>query len=297
VTVTGTGTIVLNALQDTFGVLRPGTYSASTWTLTLGSGQTVEGVGLITGDPPVFNNPSDVLGVVDNQGLILANQSGGTLTIGPAVTNDGTMEVTNGGTLDISGVTNDNTIEANGGTVAVIGGLNQNANGVVEALSGSTVALEGGGTISSGTLIAQDGGVFGTASGQGGTLDNVTIAAGTTYTAGDGSSTGLADTITNDGTIAFSSTGDPTSIAHAQQQHRRLRGLRHQPQRNDVGRSQGAVGLEWQVGGIAADPPTGPPAASMAQLIQAMASFGANAAVNSAPGPFSAAPTRRSKRS
>jgi hypothetical protein len=49
--------------------------------------------------------------------------------------------------------------------------------------------------------------------------------------------------------------------------------------------SMGQVGLEWQVGGIAADPPAaGSPAASTALLVQAMASFGASAAVTSAPG-------------
>jgi hypothetical protein len=47
--------------------------------------------------------------------------------------------------------------------------------------------------------------------------------------------------------------------------------------------AMGAVGLEWQVGGIAADPPTGSLDSSMAQLIQAMASVGANAALTGAP--------------
>jgi hypothetical protein len=35
----------------------------------------------------------------------------------------------------------------------------------------------------------------------------------------------------------------------------------------------GQVGLEWTVAGIAADPPAAPSAASIAQLVQAMASF------------------------
>jgi hypothetical protein len=49
--------------------------------------------------------------------------------------------------------------------------------------------------------------------------------------------------------------------------------------------SMGQVGLQWQVGGIAADPPAAAAsAASTAQLVQAMASLGASAAVNSAPG-------------
>ena len=46
----------------------------------------------------------------------------------------------------------------------------------------------------------------------------------------------------------------------------------------------GQVGLEWTVAGFAADPPGASSGASTAQLVQAMASFGASAAVNSSPG-------------
>jgi hypothetical protein len=47
--------------------------------------------------------------------------------------------------------------------------------------------------------------------------------------------------------------------------------------------SMGQVGLQWQVGGIAADPPAASAADSTALLVQAMASFGASAAITSAP--------------
>jgi hypothetical protein len=42
--------------------------------------------------------------------------------------------------------------------------------------------------------------------------------------------------------------------------------------------SLGAVGLDWQLGGFAADPPTGSmgSAGSTSQLVQAMAGFGAS---------------------
>ena len=73
--------------------------------------------------------------------------------------------------------------------------------------------------------------------------------------------------------------------ADAQQQHRRLRGLRHQPQRDHVGRLHGCRSA-WS-GRSPALPPIRRPtasAASTAQLVQAMASFGASASVNSAPG-------------
>jgi hypothetical protein len=49
--------------------------------------------------------------------------------------------------------------------------------------------------------------------------------------------------------------------------------------------SMGHVGLEWTVAGLANDPPAaGSSAASIAQLMQAMASFDARGAVNSTPG-------------
>jgi len=52
--------------------------------------------------------------------------------------------------------------------------------------------------------------------------------------------------------------------------------------------SLGAVGLDWQLGGFAVDPPTGAiQPASNAQLVQAMASFdagsGADKSLNAAP--------------
>ena len=46
--------------------------------------------------------------------------------------------------------------------------------------------------------------------------------------------------------------------------------------------SLGQVGQEWQLGGFAADPPSGTAAASTAQLVQAMASFGASEILNNA---------------
>jgi hypothetical protein len=47
--------------------------------------------------------------------------------------------------------------------------------------------------------------------------------------------------------------------------------------------SLGQVGLDWQLGGFAADPPTGSVggSGSTAQLVQAMASFGGGSAANS----------------
>jgi hypothetical protein len=46
----------------------------------------------------------------------------------------------------------------------------------------------------------------------------------------------------------------------------------------------GRVGLEWQVGGFAADPPAASSSASTARLVQAIASFDASGTVNNSPG-------------
>jgi hypothetical protein len=43
------------------------------------------------------------------------------------------------------------------------------------------------------------------------------------------------------------------------------------------------VGLDWTVGGIAADPPTGSSSPSTLQLVQAVASFGASGGANTTP--------------
>jgi hypothetical protein len=55
--------------------------------------------------------------------------------------------------------------------------------------------------------------------------------------------------------------------------------------------AMGQVGLQWQVGGIAADPPAAAaPAGSTARLVQAIAAFGARAAVAGAPGAVPGSP-------
>jgi hypothetical protein len=53
----------------------------------------------------------------------------------------------------------------------------------------------------------------------------------------------------------------------------------------------GSVGLDWQLGGFAADPPTGSMGSSdgsTSQLVQVMAGFGGGAADTSAAAPLSA---------
>ena len=210
-TIAGTGTILLG--DNANNVISTG----QNVSLTIGSGQTVEGSGQIYGYGPAANNSPAII----NEGLFLADQSP-PLTVGSYVENLGTLEATTGGTLDVggstapsAGVINDDTIEANGGVVDVVGIVAQGADGAIEALNGGTVALGAPGDrgwISGGTLIAQNGGVLETAAGESALLDGVTIAAGTTYTAEDGSSTSLYDTITNDGTLALASTGDATSF-------------------------------------------------------------------------------------
>jgi fibronectin-binding autotransporter adhesin len=126
---------------------------------------------------------------IANKGTINANVSGGTLDVNGGnggVTNTGTMEATNGGTLALRDTTT-------------------NTNGVIQSSgTGSTVNLIG--SITGGSLTTSSGGVI-ESDGGGTDLNGVTITAGSTYSAGSGSTTELDNTITNKGTLAIAAGG------------------------------------------------------------------------------------------
>jgi hypothetical protein len=119
-----------------------------------------------------------------NQSIIDANASGQNLNLnagGGSVTNTGTLEATNGGTLNISGTVTNQTggvVTANGGTVNVIGKI---SGGTLNTLNGGVLESSGSGTI----------------------LSGVTISSGSTYTAGPGSTTQINGKIVNVGTFAI----------------------------------------------------------------------------------------------
>jgi hypothetical protein len=163
-------------------------YSTTGDTLTNDAGNTIQGAGQLG-----INNAGFGF-TLNNAGIINANQSN-PLQIAPSntVTNTGTLEATNGGTLELIG------------TFANTGGL-------IQSTGASSVVELSGSTITRGTLTTSGGGAVqnsGTA-----TLDGVTISSGSTFTAVNASSTTLLNTITikPTGTLAQNSTGSFTDL-------------------------------------------------------------------------------------
>ena len=152
---------------------------------------------------------------LNNQGTIEANQSATTLNlqVSNASTNSGILEATSGGTLVLNGGTwaNAGTLEATGnGSTAVLSGVNfANTKGTILAGTGSVVQLENGAQVVGGTLTSIGTGFIGSLGG-GAKLQSVTNAG--TYVTTDGSSTTLAGTITNNGSMQLNSTGSPTQL-------------------------------------------------------------------------------------
>jgi hypothetical protein len=141
------------------------------------------------------NNTIQGAGTIGNGGLALLNSSGGTINANVSgqtlflngsggVTNNGLLEATNGGTLEILGSTVANTggnITANGGAVVL-----NNA------------------TINGGTLQTVANGVA--------TLNGVTISAGSTYTTGNDTNLFVSGTITNNGAIQVNAAANNTIL-------------------------------------------------------------------------------------
>ncbi len=125
----GTGSVVLAGGDLNIG---QGLYNSSSYDLALGASQTLSGTGALD----IAYSPSVTL---TNDGTVNANVAGGTLTVAAApnsyspISNNGTMEATNGGTLQLQNVA-------------------QSATGVIDAASGDVqIASVSGGTLESGT--------------------------------------------------------------------------------------------------------------------------------------------------
>jgi filamentous hemagglutinin len=146
---------------------------------------------LTLGGPGNFNNTG---------GTVAASQGGiVNLGAGNAGSNTGTIQATAGGTLNL-----DLTLTNTGGTVQAQGAGSQVTlnngmvvNGAVQANNGGTVALNAG-TIQGATLSGNGSFVA-----SGGTLNAVTLAAGTSFGVQDGASVGLSGTLTNQGSLAI----------------------------------------------------------------------------------------------
>ena len=165
----GPGSVVLNG-----GLI--GTNGA---TFTLTNNNTIQGSGVIGS-----NTGSDYQNLsLHNNGTINANSSGNTLSIqgtGSSIINASLFEATNGGTLDIA-------------TQAAV----NNQNGSIVAANGTTVNLINT-TIQGGTLTTLGTGVMqtiGTVNLDATTLGAITFTDGSTYVAGNGTTTALTQVI------------------------------------------------------------------------------------------------------
>ncbi len=126
---------------------------------------------------------------IANSGTINANVAGGILNVDPissvGSTNTGTLEATNGATLQMQG-----------------GTWTQTGSGTISAANGSTVALQYGVSITGGTLTTAGTGLFAQNNGTNVSLSNLTIA-GNYQIQTAGGQAYLSGTITNNGTISL----------------------------------------------------------------------------------------------
>ncbi len=173
-TLSGTGTIVLNGAT---------TQAVVAGTLTQSSTNTMSGYGEITA-------------ALTNNGTVDTNVIGETLTLLTSnMTNNATMEATNGATLSINGIT-----------------LAQGSGGQVVA-NNSTVDLSGGATISGGTLTTPSGGIIQTITSSTDALIGVTNSG--TFNIVGGSNLTVSGGLVNNGTITVNSNSSSTSTLTA----------------------------------------------------------------------------------
>ena len=185
VSLTGAGTVTLS----TTGAGGAYIYQATGGSVLTNVNNTLQGVGQIG-----YNG----LGLI-NQATINANVLNSTLllTLG-TFTNQGTLEATGGGILQL----NSSTINNATGTILVNGAT-------------SSVLFAGGVTIQAGTLATSNGGLLGVATGNGMTLDGSTLGALNntgTYVGANNSTTAVLGTINNTGAIQIAATANTTAL-------------------------------------------------------------------------------------
>ncbi|HEX8680387.1 MAG TPA: hypothetical protein VF683_10530, partial [Chthoniobacterales bacterium] len=185
VSLTGSGVVTLT--RDAGATTSSNSRIAGGGTLTNAS--TIQGEGRLGDNETGFVNQSG--------GVIQANVAGRFLALDPnsvaGLTNAGVLRATGGGLLLLSG---------NGG-----GDFTNTGNGSMQADgSGSEVQLQGGATISGGTLTTSNGGVFRTVSGHTVFLDNLSNTG--TYLGSDNTNTVLSGAINNTGDIRVITSGN-----------------------------------------------------------------------------------------
>ncbi len=158
--------------------------------LTLTNEGLIQGTGVIgNGGLTVINSPGGTIDANVNGEFLTVNASGGLTNTG------GTLEATNGGTLNLSSSTIDNA----GGTIEVNGAT-------------STVLFVGNATIQGGTLTSLGGGSLSVPAGNQITLDGsaegaITLSSGSTLTAGLGSVVNVIGTVNDNGNIQLTGGG------------------------------------------------------------------------------------------
>jgi hypothetical protein len=189
------------------------------------------------GDIASLGAGSDVLlaGSVTNAtsgAMVLAGASGALVELASSSVSGGRMKIVSGATIKADGgpsnpTTISGTVITDAGTLLAFNNTTLNliddsvlaTGGIIEAsdaLGGasSTIVLNGT-KVTGGTIETTLGGAVKTAAGTTSRLSDVAIAAGTTINIVDNSTLALKGTITNSGTLALNSTGDPTTLAIA----------------------------------------------------------------------------------
>ena len=193
VTFSGAGVLVLD---DTAGGAR--IYNGG---FAFDTGQTVRGSGQLGINQAIFSNA----------GLISADVNGRTLDVDASAGNGGVGAGNGFGTGGNAGFYNTGTMQAsNGGTLAFEGGLYENsASGVIKALAGSAVNLNGDSRIVNGTLTSVGTGVI-NANGTTQYLTNVTLSAGSNLKVVN-DTLNANTTLTNNGTLTIKGVGGGTA--------------------------------------------------------------------------------------
>ena len=181
----GTGTVLLGASGSNFLGISKSYWDATSYTLTIAPGITVHGSSGTIGEGS-FAYRSDT---IVNQGTISADDSGGTITVNPGIlTNQGSLQSGNGGTLNIAGM-----LDNSGSTLA---------------LTAATGSLTFSGTIQGGSISESGGAELISANG---TLDGVTLA-GDLDLASNNATVYIMDGLTlNNATVYLGNTAGTTS--------------------------------------------------------------------------------------
>ena len=207
--ISNSGQIQVAATVNTTVLSISGTVSLSgggTVTLSSSSGGTPVINESATGSVlTIVSNTIQGVGQIGNNGLALANQSGGIVNA-------------NGGgalLLNAAAITNQGLLESAAGTLQITTGTN-NAGGTISATGTGVVQFLSGSTIQGGAVSATGGGILGTGANQTATLDGSTHGALTiagVYSGANNSTTVITGAINNTGSIQVAATVNTTLIS------------------------------------------------------------------------------------